>query len=100
MKNTPVTQDEGVDCQLTGDSASSTTAKPTRQAKWQAKNPLARWAHVAFASALKRGLVERQPCEVCGAEPADAHHHDYQRPLAVTFLCRRHHCQLHSRDKK
>jgi hypothetical protein len=73
------------------------TSKPaTRQARWQAANPLARWAHLALASGIRRGLVERRPCEVCGAEPADAHHDDYARPLAVRFLCRRHHRGWHA----
>ncbi len=97
MQNTPAEQGEGVECQPASDIAPSTTPEPTRQQKWQAANPLARWAHLAFASALKRGLVERRPCEVCGSEPADAHHDDYQRPLAVTFLCRRHHRRLHAK---
>lgn len=80
---------------LAGDAEDLTPKRPTRQAKWQAANPKARWAHIALASALKRGLIERKPCEVCGAEPTDAHHEDYDRPLAVTFLCRRHHLAAH-----
>jgi hypothetical protein len=85
----------GASVSLAGDAGNPTPKPQTRQAKWQAANPKARWAHVALASALKRGLIERKPCEVCGAEPTDAHHHDYERPLAVTFLCRRHHLEAH-----
>jgi hypothetical protein len=71
-------------------------AKPlTRQARWRLLNPKAYWSHVALQSALRRGLVVRQPCEVCGEEKTDAHHHDYDRPLAVKWLCRRHHVLAH-----
>jgi hypothetical protein len=69
--------------------------KPNRQAAWQAANPKARWAHVALASGLRRGLLERQPCEVCGAEPTDGLHDDYGAPLRVKWLCRKHHRALH-----
>lgn len=32
-------------------------------------------------------VLERQPCENCGASPADAHHDDYTKPLDVRWLC-------------
>lgn len=49
-----------------------------------------------------RTLVElrkivRQPCEVCGAQPAEAHHDDYRRPLDVRWLCAEHHREHHRR---
>src|ERR1039458_7338116 len=37
------------------------------------------------------GKVKRQPCEVCGAQPAEAHHEDYSKPLDVEWLCPTHH---------
>lgn len=74
---------------------STPETQQTRQAKWRAANPKARWAHVALQSALNRGLIERQPCEVCGAEKVDGHHPDYDKPMAVTWLCRRHHKAVH-----
>lgn len=43
------------------------------------------------AYALERGYLIRQPCQECGTTPADAHHHDYSRPLDVHWLCRFHH---------
>lgn len=73
----------------------SQRAKPTRQVRWQQKNPKARWAHMALASALKRGLIQRKPCEVCGEERVDGHHPDYDRPMVVVWLCRRHHQAEH-----
>jgi hypothetical protein len=41
--------------------------------------------------AVHRGHLARQPCEVCGAEPAERHHEDYSQPLAVEWLCPEHH---------
>jgi hypothetical protein len=70
------------------------------QAKWQATHPKEIWAHAALRSALKRGLLERLPCEICGAEPADGHHDDYDIPLRVRWLCRAHHKAVHRDDSK
>ena len=70
-------------------------AKPSRQARWQAANKKARWAHIATASGLRRGLITRQPCENCGAEPAYAHHDDYDRAAAIRWMCRRCHIAHH-----
>lgn len=39
--------------------------------------------------------LDRKPCEVCGAEKAEAHHQDYDFPLDVMWLCRRHHIEWH-----
>lgn len=71
--------------------------KPTRQAAWAMRNPMARWAHIALASALRRGLIERGGCEVCGATEVDGHHDDYTRPMAVRWFCRLHHKGEHRR---
>ena len=42
-----------------------------------------------------RGKMKRQPCEVCGLPNADAHHHDYNKPLEIRWLCRVHHAKEH-----
>jgi ribosomal protein S27AE len=47
-------------------------------------------------NAIQEGLLVRQPCEICGDEPADAHHDDYDKPLDVRWLCRKHHMQEHN----
>jgi hypothetical protein len=73
--------------------------KPSPQQIWQKNNPKAHWAHACTASALKRGLIERQPCEVCGADKTDAHHPDYDRPLLIIWLCRKHHVAAHAKPK-
>lgn len=71
-----------------------------RQQRWREKNPKKTWAHGALRSGIRRGLVEPQPCEICGEEKAEGHHDDYDRPLAVRWLCRRHHKALHARRAK
>lgn len=49
--------------------------------------------------AVKRGKLEKLPCQVCGALEVEAHHHDYSKPLEVTWLCSRHHKELHDAAK-
>lgn len=46
-------------------------------------------------SYIKKGMVRRQPCEICGAEDSHAHHDDYTRPLNVRWLCPLHHKEWH-----
>jgi hypothetical protein len=47
-------------------------------------------------NAVRRGVITRGPCEVCGTDKmVVAHHDDYGRPLKVRFLCRYHHGQWH-----
>lgn len=52
-------------------------------------------AALAVKEALRTGALVAKPCEVCGIEPADAHHDDYSKPLDVLWLCRSHHGQRH-----
>jgi hypothetical protein len=49
-----------------------------------------------LAKGLRRGLVSRKPCELCGASKAHAHHDDYAKPLEVRWLCRSHHMKWHA----
>lgn len=47
---------------------------------------------MAVHRAIRRGALERGPCERCGAtEDVHGHHTDYSRPLNVTWLCRKCH---------
>ena len=43
---------------------------------------------------LKRGLLVKKGCAVCG-EDAQMHHPDYDRPLDVVWLCKKHHRDIH-----
>lgn len=72
------------------------------QARWNTSNPKALWAHSALRSALRKGLIERGPCEVCGAVHGKddvlihGHHDDYDKPMQVRWLCMLHHRQIHA----
>lgn len=48
--------------------------------------------------ALDRGeLVRPKTCELCLSEgKMEAHHVDYGKPLAVTWLCKKCHCKAHT----
>lgn len=78
----------------------TTASAPSPQLKWNRENPLARWAHGAVRSAIRRGLIEPQACEVCGKDPAEAHHDDHMRPLAIRWLCRLHHRRHHAEERR
>ena len=49
--------------------------------------------------AIRDGKLKREPCEICGKEPAQAHHDDYNYPLKVRWLCQDCHAKWH-RDNK
>jgi hypothetical protein len=57
-------------------------------------------AHRQVAQALKRGTLKKEPCRVCGAHPAEAHHADYSKPLEVQWLCSPHHRAEHSKVRR
>jgi hypothetical protein len=52
-------------------------------------------ANLKVASAIRRGELKRQPCEICGNPKAVAHHEDYGKPLDVNWLCRSCHSKRH-----
>lgn len=97
MQNTPAKQGRGVDCQLGRDNETPSTKPLSRQQKWQLDNPKAVWAHSCLRSAIRRGLITPEPCAECGAEPADGHHDNYDEPMNVRWLCRRHHRAVHKK---
>jgi hypothetical protein len=44
---------------------------------------------------VKRGVLRKSPCEVCGSSNVEAHHPDYDQPKLVRWLCRVHHEATH-----
>lgn len=63
-----------------------------------ANNPLGVKARRAVQHGIRDGKLTRQPCSVCGASKAEAHHHNgYAREhwLDVVWLCRVHHFAAH-----
>lgn len=49
--------------------------------------------------AIKKGIITKTPCEICGAIEVEAHHSDYTKPLEVIFLCRKHHREWHKKQE-
>jgi hypothetical protein len=57
------------------------------------------WPGRAFSSeelGLPFADRRRRVCEICGQWPAHAHHANYEKPRAITFLCPSHHRRLHN----
>jgi hypothetical protein len=48
---------------------------------------------------IKRGLLIKYPCEVCGDVNVEAHHDDYTKTYDVRWLCFKHH-RLHHKFNK
>ncbi len=61
------------------------------------KNPEKYKATTAVGNAIRDGRLKKQPCEVCGTGKVQAHHDDYEKPLDVRWLCRKHHLQVHGK---
>ena len=57
-------------------------------------------AHYALTNAVRDGLVNRMPCQECGREDSHGHHHDYEKPLDVIWLCPVCHAKEHSEEKR
>jgi hypothetical protein len=79
--------------------------RPARKAAAQRylkerRPPEKRRANIAVGNAIRDGRLLRQPCEVCGAAKAEAHHDDYTRPLDVRWLCRKHHLEHHGKESR
>jgi len=75
---------------------------PDARKKWLAENKntphfvLQRKAHHAVEYVVKRGILKKGVCEICGAnQRIHAHHGDYTKPLDVQWLCVAHHRELH-----
>lgn len=56
-------------------------------------------AHNKVNYAILSGKIKRGNCEICGAENAQAHHCDYNKPLEVMWLCSKHHGEWHVKNE-
>lgn len=66
-------------------------AKSRYAATYRSRNPEKRKAQHKINNGIRDGKITRQPCEICGAAKAEAHHDDYGKPLDVRWLCFRCH---------
>lgn len=68
--------------------------------EWRKAHPLTveqkkKDAARSYAGVYKRkGKLQEKPCEECG-DKAEMHHPDYDQPLLIKWLCRKHHLKLH-----
>jgi len=55
-------------------------------------------ARGAVKNALLNGSILRGDCSVahCDNSPIEAHHPDYNKPLEIVWLCRKHHLSNHN----
>lgn len=77
----------------------------TRKArqKWINKRPEARAAHLILGNAVRDGKIQKpNHCSRCNAVKKSrhihAHHHDYTKPLDVTWICVQCHKDEHKDD--
>lgn len=65
--------------------------------KYRQKFPLKYKAHIAVSGAVNSSkLVKPSTCEECNSKgQIEGHHHDYNKPLDVTWLCSSCHSCLH-----
>lgn len=63
--------------------------------RWRKRDSRITAAHNKVSRAIKNGLLERQPCVICGDTKAYAHHESYNRPLDVVWYCQAHHKERH-----
>jgi len=64
-------------------------------ARYRSHHPKAVEAHRLVHQAIKRGLLQRLPCCLCGLPKSEAHHEDYSKPFDLVWLCVRHHQDRH-----
>lgn len=62
-------------------------AKAAAQRRHRDRHPERYKARQALNNAIRDGRVRRLPCSHCGNEKAQAHHHDYSKPLDVVWAC-------------
>lgn len=65
---------------------------------WGKRNRKKGAAKRRIGAAIQRGDLVRQPCEMCpktNTNRIQGHHHNYQKPLEVNWLCQKHHRFIH-----
>lgn len=78
---------------LCSNCSGSNKGKYETQKKYRTVNAKKVRARCIVNKRIQRGVsLFKQPCEVCNKkENSQAHHHDYDKPLDITWLCEYHH---------
>jgi hypothetical protein len=45
---------------------------------------------------IKKGIIKRKPCSVCGNIKSEIHHNNYNNCYDIMWLCKKHHWELHN----
>jgi ribosomal protein S27AE len=64
------------------------------------KHPEKYIARMEVLKARRKGLINKEPCEVCGNKEVHAHHDDYSKPLKIRWLCKKHHLEIHNKKEE
>lgn len=51
------------------------------------RDPIKYKARQKLSNAIRDKRITRTPCIKCGDPKSQGHHHDYSKPLDVTWLC-------------
>lgn len=72
-----------------------------RRAAYIDRHPMKVKARTAVSNAIRDGRLVRGPCTRCGTtKNVHGHHHDYSKPLDVTWLCKDCHWAEHAEEMK
>lgn len=52
-------------------------------------------AREIVCDAIRNGRITRGICVVCGNDKPEAHHENYDDPLKIIWLCKKHHREYH-----
>lgn len=78
-----------------------TPARRERRKQYRRDNPDKYRAHYLTSNAVRDGKLVKKPCAFCkSGTRLHGHHHDYSKPLDVTWLCIFCHNTFHSLMEK
>lgn len=86
---------------LCGDCSGSKKAKYLALKQYRKRNiEKVRKRDAIGKRALRKHIID-QECSIAGCnKTGERHHDDYDKPLEITWLCRQHHREVHSKKKK
>lgn len=89
-----------IEAELIGNGGYCRACRNEYMRRYKLKNPqiLKEKVRSKANTALQKGVLIKKPCEKCGNEKSEMHHPDYDKPLEVTWLCRKHHLEVHKND--
>ena len=65
------------------------------QSRYNTKNRIKRLAKDIVNNAIKAEKLKKRSCKICGIKKVEGHHKNYNKPLKVIWLCKKHHKEIH-----